>query len=256
LGFLGSLTRHLLTTTRRVEALLHLLGRGVGVGHGSLGEQGDLRGALGVAEQRLGVRGGPPNGPLGVSQPSSVIIHAARVGADCRPDTRGGAPAVSPMKATSHEGVTSRRSAAVGGGAIGGGTMTVLSIVSVQPSATTARVLGDIERTDAAWLAGHLRELEGDVTVDARDARVVDPAVLRMFEDFAKFLVRRGNRLVVRGLAGGPGLPRGPALPGRPAQHHADPWPGSRDLRYRVLAGRLRAAAHDQQVARARADVG
>ena len=93
-------------------------------------------------------------------------------------------------------------------------------------------------------VAGHLRELEGDVTVDARDARVVDPAALWMFVDFAKYLVRRGNGLVVRGLSG------------RPAKHHADTWPGSRDLRYRVLAGRLRAAAHDKKVARARVDVG
>ena len=122
--------------------------------------------------------------------------------------------------------------------------MTVLSIVSAEPSATTARVIGDIERADAVWLAGHLRELEGDVIVDARDARVVDPAAFWMFVDFAKYLVRRGNGLVVRGLSG------------RPAKHHADTWPGSRDLRHRVLAGRLRAAAHDEKVARTRMDVG
>jgi hypothetical protein len=122
--------------------------------------------------------------------------------------------------------------------------MTVLSIISAQPSGTTARVIGDVEEADAAWLAGHLRELEGDVTLDTRDARVVDLAVFSMLDDFEQYLLRRGNRLVVRGLAS------------RPAQHHADAWPGDSDLRHRVLAGHLRATAHDQQVARARAKVG
>ena len=34
--------------------------------------------------------------------------------------------------------------------------MTVLSVVSAQQSATTARVIGDIERSDTVWLEQYL----------------------------------------------------------------------------------------------------
>ena len=48
-GLVGPFARHLLTAAGGLEALLHLLGRGLRVAHGSLGEHGDLGGALGVA---------------------------------------------------------------------------------------------------------------------------------------------------------------------------------------------------------------
>lgn len=71
----GAFACHLLTAARGVKALLHLLCRGIGVGHRALGEHRDFGGALGVAEQRLGVRRRPPDRSLGLSKPCGVVIH-------------------------------------------------------------------------------------------------------------------------------------------------------------------------------------
>jgi len=78
--------------------------------------------------------------------------------------------------------------------------MAALSIESVQPWGTTARVIGDLDETEVEWIVGHLRELEGDVTLELEQSIVRDYAAVRMLTEFAEYLRNRGNRLAVVGL--------------------------------------------------------
>jgi hypothetical protein len=78
-----------------------------------------------------------------------------------------------------------------------------LSIVSRTDTGTRAEVLGDVEQGNTVWLTEHLRELEGDVTLDCRQSSFHDPAALMMLVEFEEFLHRRGNRLVIDGVPGG-----------------------------------------------------
>lgn len=79
-----------------------------------------------------------------------------------------------------------------------------LSIVSQTRTESRAEVLGDVNEENAEWLANHLQELEGDVTLDFRLASFCDPTALTMLVEFEEFLRRRGNRLRIDGVPEGP----------------------------------------------------
>ena len=82
--------------------------------------------------------------------------------------------------------------------------MAALSIVSMESARSRAQVIGDVGCDNATWLSAHLRELEGDVTLDCRGSAFVDPAALMVLVDFEEFLRRRGNRLRIEGVPAGP----------------------------------------------------
>jgi ABC-type transporter Mla MlaB component len=75
-----------------------------------------------------------------------------------------------------------------------------LSIVSVESTGSRAQLIGDVDCDNATWLAAHLRELEGDVTLDCRESAFVDSAALMLLVDFEEYLHRRGNRLTIEGV--------------------------------------------------------
>ena len=81
--------------------------------------------------------------------------------------------------------------------------MAALSIVSMKPTSSRAQVIGDVGSANAAWLGEHLRELEGDVTLDCRRSAFIDPAALMVLVEFEEFLRGRGNRLTIDGVPTG-----------------------------------------------------
>jgi len=79
-----------------------------------------------------------------------------------------------------------------------------LSILSQSRTESRAEVLGDVTEENAEWLASHLQELEGDVTLDFRLASFCDPTALMMLVQYEEFLRQRGNRLRIDGVPDGP----------------------------------------------------
>ena len=90
--------------------------------------------------------------------------------------------------------------------------MAALSIVSMETNGSRAQVIGEVGEDNAPWLGEHLRELEGDVTLDCRLSVFLDSSALMMIVDFESFLRRRGNRLTIDGLPDGC-TPRAGPLP-------------------------------------------
>jgi ABC-type transporter Mla MlaB component len=78
-----------------------------------------------------------------------------------------------------------------------------LSIIKMRTKGSRAQVIGEVGYGNAAWLGQHLRELEGDVTLDCRSSAFVDPAALMVLVEFEEFLRRRGNRLTIDGVPNG-----------------------------------------------------
>jgi len=78
-----------------------------------------------------------------------------------------------------------------------------LSILRADRSHSFAQVIGRLRGRDAAWLEEHLRDLEGDVTLDCSRLRLAEPTAAAALVDFDRFLVRRGRRLHLRGLTEG-----------------------------------------------------
>jgi ABC-type transporter Mla MlaB component len=78
-----------------------------------------------------------------------------------------------------------------------------LSIVSMRGNGSRAQLIGEIDDGNVGWLGDHLRELEGDVTLDCRRSAFTDPAALMMLVEFEQFLRRRGNRLTIDGVPTG-----------------------------------------------------
>jgi anti-anti-sigma regulatory factor len=73
-----------------------------------------------------------------------------------------------------------------------------LSIVSARPSGSEARVIGPVGAENADWLTGHLRELEGDITLDCSRLQLEDIWGARALVEFGRTLERHGRRLVLR----------------------------------------------------------
>lgn len=75
-----------------------------------------------------------------------------------------------------------------------------LSILSARPTASEARVIGPVGATNAAWLTGHLGELEGDITLDCSRLQLADARGAHALVEFGRRLERHGRHLVLRGL--------------------------------------------------------
>jgi anti-anti-sigma regulatory factor len=76
-----------------------------------------------------------------------------------------------------------------------------VSILSEDPDRTVAEVIGAVGRENAAWVSGHLRTLEGDVTLDCTHLTLRDRDGASALADFVRFLRDRGRRLVLRGIS-------------------------------------------------------
>jgi anti-anti-sigma regulatory factor len=84
--------------------------------------------------------------------------------------------------------------------------MAALSVVSMRRASSHAHVIGRVDRHNAEWLLGLLRELEGDVTLDCRHSSFVDSAALMVLVDFDESLRARGNRLTIGGVPDSPAV--------------------------------------------------
>ena len=82
-------------------------------------------------------------------------------------------------------------------------TVAALSIVATCNSSSRAEVIGEVCEDNVEFLATHLRELTGDVTLDCHRAAFLDPQALMLLVDFEEFLHERGNRLFIDGVPQG-----------------------------------------------------